>query len=352
MAESRTSGYVTLSGAAFDETLSVLTDELGFELDRIGPADDPRTAIVSGHGVSLALDKQVDVSPVTLRLETGAAPPRTLPNGVVVEFVDAPSDEFVLPDTEPELAISRAGGDWGVGRAGMRYRDLIPSRLGGRYIASHIEVCDGGPVPDMVHHHGIRFQMIFCHRGWVDVVYEDQGPPFRLEPGDCVLQPPHIRHRVLASSAGAQVVEIGCPAEHDTFFDHGLELPTQTLDTERDFGGQKFVRHETTKVPWTASVHPGFEVQHTAIEQATKGLASVRVLRSSGETATAPTRHDGDFWFLFVLDGSAEFAIDGASNAAPLGVGDSVTVPAGMTWCLRNATADLVLLEVVVDDPS
>ena len=47
MAESRTSGYVTLSGAAFDEPLSVLTDELGFELDRIGPADDPRTACYS-----------------------------------------------------------------------------------------------------------------------------------------------------------------------------------------------------------------------------------------------------------------------------------------------------------------
>jgi quercetin dioxygenase-like cupin family protein len=39
--------------------------------------------------------------------------------------------------------------------------------------------------------------MIYCHRGWVRVVYEDQGEPFVMHPGDCVLQPPGIRHRVL-----------------------------------------------------------------------------------------------------------------------------------------------------------
>ena len=30
----------------------------------------------------------------------------------------------------------------------MHYRDLIPSRLGGSIIASHIRIPDGGPVPD------------------------------------------------------------------------------------------------------------------------------------------------------------------------------------------------------------
>ncbi len=62
----------------------------------------------------------------------------------------------------------------------MHYRDLIPSRLGGSIIASHIRIPDGGPVPDMVHFHKVGFQLIFCYRGWVDVVYEDQGGPIRL----------------------------------------------------------------------------------------------------------------------------------------------------------------------------
>mgnify|MGYP006425252295 FL=1 len=341
---------ISVSGHPFDETLAFFTDELGFRLDRISPADNPTMAVVSGGGLSLLLDPDVAESTAVVYLETGAAPTVTAPNGVQVRFVDPAVDTVVVPALVPELVISSAGDEsnWIVGRAGMRYRDLIPSRLGGRYIASHIEVCDGGPVPDLVHHHAIRFQMIFCHRGWVDVVYQDQGAPFRLNQGDCVLQPPHIRHRVLESSAGAQVVEIGCPAEHDTFFDYEVDLPNSTVDVDRDFGGQTFVRHQSTQVPWGPSVHPGFKVQHTAIDRATKGLASVRVLRSSGESSTSPARHDGDFWFLFVLDGSTGFSVDGSSDAVPLSTGDSVAVPAGVTWCLRDTSADLAILEVVV----
>ena len=48
------------------------------------------------------------------------------------------------------------------------------------------------------------------------VAYENQGPPFLLRPGDMVIQPPEIRHRVLESSDGLEVVEIGCPADHVT----------------------------------------------------------------------------------------------------------------------------------------
>jgi hypothetical protein len=163
-----------------------------------------------------------------------------------------------------------------------------------------------------------------------------------------VLQPPHIRHKVLASSAGAQVIEIGCPAEHDTLFDYDLELPNAEFDPERLFGGQQFVRHDTTAVEWSPSVHPGFEVQHTAIEPATKGLASVRVLRSDGQTATAPIRHDGQLFFIFVLDGTASFAVDGSPQSAPLTTADSVVVPPALAWSLRDASPDLVWLEVVL----
>lgn len=346
-----TLGDIAVSGHPFDETLAFFVDELGFRLERISPADDPTMAIVSGHGLRVRLDPRLHDRPATIRIESGLAPPITAPNGVVVEFSDPAVDRVVVPDLVPELTISRAGdsSNWNTGRAGMRYRDLIPSRLGGRYIASHIEVCDGGPVPDLVHHHAVRFQMIFCHQGWVEVVYEDQGPSFRLEAGDCVLQPPHIRHRVLESSAGARVVEIGCPAEHDTFFDHDLDLPTDTVAPDRDFGGQRFVRHRRSEAAWQPSIHPGFDVQPTGIEAATDGLAAVRILRRCGGPATtAPTRHDGEFWFLFVLQGSTGFSVDGAAVSVPLTVGDSVAVPAETTWCLRDASHDLELLEVVV----
>lgn len=84
-------------------------------------------------------------------------------------------------------------------------------------------------MPDYVHFHKVRFQMIYCYKGWVRVVYEDQGPPLVMRAGDCVLQPPRIRHRVLESSPGLEVIEIGCPAEHETFADHDLQLPTPVV---------------------------------------------------------------------------------------------------------------------------
>ena len=88
----------------------------------------------------------------------------------------------------------------------MTYRDLLPERLGGRFIASHITIADGGPVPDYVHHHDIRFQVIHCVRGWVRVVYEDQGPPFvlagRRHRAAAAAHPPP-RARELAGAGGA-----------------------------------------------------------------------------------------------------------------------------------------------------
>jgi quercetin dioxygenase-like cupin family protein len=183
------------------------TGELGYRLDMIMPADGPREAIVSKDGISIIMVKRSDSEPGTLNLE----PSRST--------------------------------EWVPGRAGMMYRDLIPGRLGGKLIASHIRIVDGGKVPDSVHYHKIDFQIIFCLKGAIRVVYEDQGPPFWLRPGDCVSQPPEIRHRVLEAEAGSEVIEITSPAEHETWFDHDLDLPTHSLKPDRLFGGQCFVHH-------------------------------------------------------------------------------------------------------------
>ena len=60
------------------------------------------------------------------------------------------------------------------------------------------------------------------------MVYEDQGGPFRLHAGNCFIQPPEIRHRVLYAADGIEVIEIGVPAEHVTEIDHAMTLPTRS----------------------------------------------------------------------------------------------------------------------------
>src|SRR3990172_3158888 len=271
---------VVLPCGELEETLGFFTDRLGFRVDAIYPADDPSVAVVSGYGVRVELRRGGEGAP-----------------GVV---------PLVVPKVKPSLVLSENGdrAEWGTGRAGMRYRDLVPDRQGGSFIASHIQIPGGGPVPDYVHFHKVRFQMIYCYKGWVRVVYEDQGPPFVLEAGDCVLQPPRIRHRVLESSPGLEVIEIGCPANHETFADHDLALPTSTLRPERDFSGQMFVRHVAARATWQPFRLEGFECRDTGIAATTNGIATVRVARPRGTPGRKRYRHDAEFLFTFVLSGS------------------------------------------------
>lgn len=185
------------------------------------------------------------------------------------------------------------------GRAGMEYRDLIPDRLGGRVIASHIRIANGGEVSDYVHYHKIRFQMIFCKAGWIRVVYEDQGPPFLMHAGDCVLQPPGIRHRVLESSAGAEVIEVSSPAEHETWVEHKLKLPTAQVKPDRMFEGQRFVLHRAGG----ADLSDVCAITETDIERATDGLGRVRVVRLAAGAVYSPGPF-GEFVLFYVLSGS------------------------------------------------
>jgi quercetin dioxygenase-like cupin family protein len=293
------------------EDLSLAIEELraeGFRLDIIYPADDPRTAVLSRAGE-------------TVRVAVPGAPP--LPHG--------------LPPFKPEFVLTRAGATPGQGRAGMLYRDLIPSRLGGRYIASHITIPEGGPVADWVHYHRIAFQMIFVRRGWVRVVYEDQGEPFVMNEGDLVLQPPEIRHRVLESSGGLEVIEVGAPALHETFADHELALPNSER-SGRLFGGQNFLRHVASRTAWTP--FNSAEAQETAMVEATGGITGVRILRRAGASEIPFEAHDGELVFGFVIDGSAQ--LDGRD----LGAADAFVIPPDEAWRLSQLSEDFRLLHV------
>jgi len=321
------------SGESFASTLNHLTG-IGFRVRMLMPADSPQLAVLQGHGLTVRLESA----------DTAPAPG------------DGPAE---LPPLAEEFVLSRAPiGDetddqFGEGRAGMRYRDLIPGRLGGRFIASHILIPEGGPVPDYVHFHRVAFQLIVCHRGWVKVAYEDQGEPLVMHEGDCVLQPATIRHRVLEASDRMQVVEVGCPAEHETWADPDLQLPTGRLLPERAFGpdGHRFVHHIAADAEWAASTLAGYESSNTGIDTATAGAASVQVHRPTNSAPPVQCLHDGQFLFHFVLVGEVTLQRAG-DDPMRLAEGDSFVVPADVPFTLSNPSADLRLLDVRMPDPA
>lgn len=283
--------------------------EIGFRMDQIYPADDPRVASLSGHGLRLRLAKSPGTTATsntsTIRLLHTGKPPQqpTLvsPSGVHVEFHPSALD-FPCPPTQHSFSTRRLvdNAPWIIGRAGMHYRDLIPTRLGGSIIASHIRITEPGPVPDRVHFHNVGFQLIYCLRGWVRVVYEDQGPAFIMRGGDCVIQPPGIRHRVLESGDGVEVLEVGVPAEHLTTIDHEMVLPNGSdVVGEREWEGQRFVRSMADEAVWGKWRVEGFEARDTGVKAGTKGKASVNVVKpvmGNGNEGVVSS-HDADILF-------------------------------------------------------
>jgi len=347
---------VVLPCPDLDASLRFFTGELGFRIELVMPADAPKIAVVSGHGLTLRLESSAaarTANPLRLRLlcdrAEGAPREMTAPDGTRVEFVAA-EPALALPEAKQEFVLVRrgAGEDWARGRAGMEYRDLIPGRLGGRFVASQIRIADGGAVPDYVHFHKIRFQMIYCMKGWARLVYEDQGEPFRLERGDCVLQPPEIRHRVLESSTGLEVIEIGSPAVHETFADHAMLLPTPAIRPERRFAGQRFLRHGAARASWEPWRLAGFEARDSAIADATAGLAGARVVRPVSGRAAEPVSiaHGGEFLFFFVLQGALGLASRSLGRHR-LEAGDCCVIPAGARHAL-SAEPGLEMLEVTL----
>lgn len=353
-----TRAEIRLPSQELRDDLPFYTRTLGLRLDMIYPADNPEVAVLSGHGLRVRLQKGAAEPPGTIRILTadpdafaGGQRLLTAPNGTRIE-IEALDPPLVLPETQHAFVVRRLADQapWVMGRAGMQYRDLVPSRLGGAMIASHIRIPDGGPVPDMVHFHKVGFQLIFCIRGWVDVVYEDQGPPIRLQAGDCFIQPPEIRHRVLEASDGIEVIEIGVPAEHVTEMDHDMVLPTPHLRRDREWQGQRFVHNVGAEGRFAPFRIPGFQARDTSICDNTRGVASVMVVRPVANRvgAEAPwTRHHGDILFTFVLSGHMTLEGDG-KDPFRLSPGDAFVIPPGMATRYVDATEDLELLEVAL----
>lgn len=336
---------VSTLGPVFD----FLTEMVGFRVETIFPADDPVRCTLVGFGCRLHLEPG-SPQPIMLRLET--TDPNLLdrghmegPEGMSVQFVDA-VPPLALPPLKSSFSITHAAGSWHTGRAGMHYRDLVPDRQGGAVIASHIRIPGGGPVPDYVHFHEIAFQLIFCRRGTVSVVYEDQGEPFVLSAGDCVTQPPRIRHRVLESSDDLEVIEIGYPAEHITRADPAVSLPTPTVDRSRTWDGQTFVHHRRAAAT-AAHINDGVTLIDTGVATATKGLADVTQIDIDSAMWECSPSDEREFVLLFALEGTGAIVLEGPQENATISLasGTAVVVPVAHAATVSTSGA-LSLLNV------
>ena len=175
-----------------------------------------------------------------------------------------------------------------------------------------------------------------------------------MQAGDCVLQPPTIRHRVLEASQGLEVVEVCGPAEHPTWRDHELEMPTPELRPERNFCGQRFVRHVAAHAQWQHADDGRIAFRDTGIANATAGFASARVVRLEAGTKADPEnmfdhRQADGIVFLYLLEGRLQLRCNDNDSHA-LVADDACAISAG-THCEIDVTESCEVLAVAMATP-
>jgi len=101
-------------------------------------------------------------------------------------------------------------------RSFFEYRDLgIARATDGRCMAQVIRARPGGEGHTGRHFHELDLQLVYILKGWITFDYEGVGE-VRLEAGDCVHQPPGIRHSEIDHSDDLELLEVTLPAEFTT----------------------------------------------------------------------------------------------------------------------------------------
>ena len=101
-------------------------------------------------------------------------------------------------------------------RSFFEYRDLgIADATRGKVLAHVIRARRGRAAKPERHYHGVKFQMVYVLKGWIEFDYEGVGR-VRLRKGSCVYQPPGIRHTELGHSRDLEMIEITLPARFPT----------------------------------------------------------------------------------------------------------------------------------------
>ena len=199
----------------------------------------------------------------------------------------------------------------------------------------------------MVHFHTIGFQLIYCYKGWVKLVYEDQGEPFILNEGDCVNQPPQIRHQVLEASDNLEVIEIGIPAVHMTTIDHEMKLPNDEINLDRIFKGQKFRRFIKDENDWEKTATNGLQKLSTQMEDYTGNIANINVFKTDLNTLENLST-TSDINFFFILKGKC--IINSNLQAEKLSIGDAFVLPKNSAYSLTECSEKLEMLSVEITD--
>jgi quercetin dioxygenase-like cupin family protein len=102
-------------------------------------------------------------------------------------------------------------------RGEAQYRDLgVAEATNGRFTAHVARIAPGAAKETSKrHYHDIDFHMVYVLKGWIRSEFECEGV-HTMRAGSCWVQPPGIRHKVLAHSDDMELIEVISPAQFGT----------------------------------------------------------------------------------------------------------------------------------------
>ena len=158
-------------------------------------------------------------------------------------------------------------------------------------------------------------------------------------------QPPQIRHQVLESSDGLEVLEIGLPAEHMTTLDHAMKLPTGENLPGRNYHGQRFSYHQSAEASWQSRQLPELMCAKTDVLTDSGELADVQYIKSNQPiAATMDLQHRDALRFYYVTGG--QVTLSGQDQeAVTLQERDSFVLPPEIQMQWHNFSAGFQCIE-------
>lgn len=98
----------------------------------------------------------------------------------------------------------------------FKYQDLlIAQATGGKLKAQVMSASQGMSRPTGWHYHVCEAQFVYAIKGWVDLEFEG-GRKIRLNAGESLLIPGHLKHNETATSDELELLEVVMPADMGT----------------------------------------------------------------------------------------------------------------------------------------
>ncbi|MBO0710690.1 MAG: cupin domain-containing protein [Acetobacteraceae bacterium] len=133
----------------------------------------------------------------------------------MADAAEVATSTLINPDTKLAHATATSAPFVPGRRDFLKYRDLGVTAASGGRMRAQITVATGKMQDTGWHYHVCDSQLVYCLKGWVDLVFED-GRTIRVQAGESLFIPGGLKHNEIGMSEDFEILEVSVPADMGT----------------------------------------------------------------------------------------------------------------------------------------